>query len=168
MAKQTDKFANVAAVGVTESAAGTMTFAEMTTGVALGRQTGILIDQLDYYVDTTSLERLLATQDAIEIGWFSSNSMSSFNVADRRQLHQISITQGTIIGTPASGGTIHISPMVYQFFPPMIIAAPRLFLGVLGTSIAQVLTIQSRMYFRYIDLSPQEYIELAEAFVLAG
>lgn len=168
MAKSTDKYANVAALTLIESAAGTMTYQELLTGVSLGRQTGILIDQIEYLVPTLQLEKILATGDDIEVGWFVSNTASDFDMNDRRQIHQVMFNQGTIIGTPASGAALFVQPIVFQFFPPMIVAAPRIFLGAKGSSLGSAMAAESRIYFRYIDLTSQEYIELAEAFVLAG
>lgn len=164
--KHQDRYANIARANVIESAAGTETFQELLTGISLGQGVGILIDQIDYHVNANQAEELLATGDSISMGWTTSDSSGSLSFAKRTCLHYVNIHQGTIIGTPASGGTLFVSPVSYQFFPALIVAAPRLFLGVLGASLANPLNIDSRLYFRYIDLTSQEYLELAETFVL--
>ena len=57
---------------------------------------------------------------------------------------------------------------MHQFFPPIIRASPRIFLGAETVGFAGAGTFFARMYFRYIDLSTQEYLELAETGLVIG
>lgn len=163
-----DKYANVARQAVTLSAANTETFAELITGISLGMGIGMLIDQIDYYINQSHIEKLLAAGDSLTMGWTTSSATGALGIDKSTTLHLMSISTGLIIGTPASGSVTHKQPEIFQFFPPIIIATPRLFLGGVSASLASAIGFNSRIYFRYIDLSTREYLELAEAFVLIG
>ena len=162
-----DRFANIAAARVTESAAGTITFTEMLTGISLGQGVGMLIDQIDYYVGFGTLEDVVDLADRLHVFVGSSDDVTDPAVmTDRRILHSMGMT-GVMVGAVVSL-THEYRPRVYQFFPPLIIAAPRLYLGILGVSLASPAVADVRIYFRYVGLSPQQYLELAESFVLTG
>jgi len=163
-----DRYTNLASGIVTETAAGTMTFTELVTGVSLGVGVGMLIDQIDYEFSDSTIADLVAAGDRVAAGWFTSNSPDAINLDDRRLIHKHGLFVEPVIGTAASGGKPYQQPVVYQFFPPMIIAAPRIYLGIKSTSLAAAAVIISRLYFRYIDLDTREYLELAEAFILVG
>lgn len=163
-----DRYTNLASADVTESAANTITYQELLTGISLGVGVGMLIDQLDYLPAGGALDDLVAVGDQLSFGWFTSNSPTSIELNDRRLIHMGRLKSEPVVGTAASGGSPVSLPLVYQFFPAMIVAAPRIYFAVLGDSLAAAARVQSRLYFRYIELSTQEYLELAEAFILVG
>ena len=163
-----DRYSNLLSANVLESAAGTITFQEIVTGISLGQGIGMLIDQIDYYPSGSGLELLVATLDQMQLAWTVNTSLSSLNPDTSGVIHTISIHTGAPIGTPASNGRPIILPLQYQFFPAMIVASPRLYFACVGTNLAAVFSARSRLYFRYVSLSSQEYLELAEAFVLVG
>lgn len=166
--KQEDRYSNVAAAVVTETAAGTLTFTELLTGISLGQGTGLLIDQFDYYPNGATLELLVATGDRFLMGWTVNNTVSSLEPTTSGVIHSMRMSVEPVIGTPASGGHPILMPVSFQFFPSMIVASPRLYLGVQSNSLTSAAAGRARIYFRYIDLTSQEYLELAEAFVLVG
>lgn len=169
MAKRNeDRYTNLASGRALESAAGTLTYAELVTGISLGVGVGMLIDQIDYLFDAGTIADLVAAGDRVMTGWFTSNAPTGIDYDDRRLIHAERLDVEPVIGTAASGGKPFKQPSVYQFFPAMIVAAPRIYLGIQGTSLAAAAGVRSRLYFRYIDLSSQEYLELAEAFILVG
>lgn len=166
--QQRDRYANIAAAYAVEAAAGTMVFTELLTGISLGQGVGIIIDQIDYEFDNDSIKAIIAANDILAMGWFSTNTLTAFNPSDNRQIHAISLHGEAVVGTQASANSLIKQPYVSQFFPPIIVASPRLYLGVLGLSMAVVAGGYSRLYYRYVELSSQEYLELAETFVLVG
>lgn len=163
-----DRYTNLASASVTESAVGTMTFSELVTGISLGQGMGILIDQIDYTFNRATMDLLVAASDEIGAGWFTSNAVTTLNINDRRNIHALRFYAQPTIGTPAGGGALSMMPVVHQFFPPLIIAAPRIYFGIRSANIASPALCESRIYFRYIELSSQEYLELAETFILVG
>ena len=164
MPRSQDRYANIIMAQVTQSAANAITFKEILTGVSLGSGVGILIDQIDYFIDQTALSLLLATADTLKIGWCVSDSLTQLGFDDRSVIHAMGVnTQFT-----TSGLAYEYSPKVFQFFPPIIRASARLFLCCASASLASAAVVESRMYFRYVDLSTQEYLELAESGLVIG
>ncbi len=169
MAKRNeDRFTNLASGDVTETAANTLTYGELITGISLGVGIGMLIDEIDYLIGAGALDDLVAVGDTINAAWFTSNAPTAIELSDRRLIHMMRMNFPPTVGTPASASAPIVQPKVYQFFPAMIVAAPRIYFGVQGVSLAAAARVQSRIFFRYVDLSTQEYLELAEAFILVG
>lgn len=162
-----DRYSNLASVSTLMSAANVLTFSELVTGISLGQGMGMLIDQIDYLRPTAGLLEMTAAGDAILGAWCTSNAVPGISsMADRRIIHQSSLVRMDF-GTAASGEALN-PIQVAQFFPPLIVAAPRLFFGVNSSGLASAATMQSRLYFRYVELTSQEYLELAETFLLVG
>ena len=164
----TDVYTNLASATVTESAAGVLTFVELATGISLGQGTGMLIDQVDYDWSPGAIGNIVAVNDRVAAAWFTSNAPTGITLTDRRLIHMSQLFVEPVIGAAASGGRPFQTPVVHQFFPAIIIAAPRLYLAVLSNSLAAPAQVSSRLYFRYIDLTDKEYLELAETFILVG
>ena len=169
--RPTDKYSNVAAVAVTQAAANVQAYQELLTGISLGQGVGMVIDQIDYWPSSLFAE-IVASTDGASIAWTvttaAANLLSGSAKTDSRVIHQ------TDLSPAAAGVAVNsithpiVSPLTYQFFPGLIVAAPRLYLSLQTTGFAAVATAQSRIYFRYLELSSQEYLELAEAFILVG
>lgn len=166
--RATDRFANIGSAHVLQSSANAETFTELTTGISLGQGIGILIDEIDYYINQPTVELLIALGDELIVGWTVSNASGSIGVAQRRTIHVMAYRKGAIIGVGASSQEIFVQPTVFQFFPPLIIAAPRIYLAVASTSLGSAADVNSRIFFRFTGLSAQEYLELAETFQLVG
>lgn len=166
--KNEDRFSNMLSAEVTETAAGSLTYTEIVTGISLGMGIGMLIDKIEYDITGPSLALLVAAADSMDLGWLTSNAPTNISITDRRVIHKISMRKGPIIGTAASSAEIELLPKVFEFKPAIIFAAPRLYLAVQGGSLTAVVTLRSRIYFRYIELTDKEYLELAETFILVG
>lgn len=170
MARSNDVFANIASARVTESAANTLTFAEIVTGISLGQGIGMIIDGWEWKATRATLITARAADaqgDGFDVALCTQNTvadLTTFN--DRRIL--LKDEQVTLLdGAAATAMDIKLGSRA-TYTPPLIIAAPRLFFAVKGTGMASALVVDFRLYFRYIDLQIQEYLELAEAFTLTG
>lgn len=159
-----DIYANMASNSVAANGV-TLTFNELLTGISLGQGMGLIIDEIDYYIDSTLRESMDADTDYIFGAWTTSNAITDIEIDNRSVIHKMS-TQILFEGTPANA-MVQNNPVVFQFLPPIIVAAPRIYLAVDGKA-GLTGALRSRIYFRYIKLSPQEYLELAEAFILVG
>ena len=159
-----DKYANMASATVDVN--GTITFTELLTGISLGQGMGILIDQIDYTPSIAALADIDADSDAIQYGWCTSNAVTTLANSQKQVIHA-GFLAGVAHGTAGNMNLIDI-PLTRQFFPPLIVAAPRLFLASLGAGTVTEGSVESRIYYRYISLSSQEYLEIAESFVLVG
>ena len=162
-APREDRFANVVSSAVTMSAANVITFNEMLTGISLGQGVGMLIDQIDYQMAASSAREIVAASDDATIAITTSNDLTDLNnYEDRRIIHSNQFVAVAVTVAPIQ------FPKVAQFFPPLIIAAPRIYLAMDTAGFGAAGIARLRIYFRYIALTPQQYIELAEAFVLVG
>ena len=172
MARKTisDRFANIASGTVIESAINTLTFQELQFGTSIGQRRGIIIDQIDYFVQPPTIAgNWVAAADFTIMAWCTRNDIPTLvdNFNDGRVLHMMHL--GIQVYT-AVGVNYFQNPYVHQFFPPLIVAprAGSLFLAVQSVSQIAVVGVQSRIYFRFIDLDKEDYLELAEAFDLVG
>lgn len=166
MAKtRNDMYANMASASIT-LVDNSLEFTELVTGISLGQGTGILIDKIEYSLLTA--EGALDDGKNIQIGWCTSNAVTAMNLNDRRVLHRM-LKERTDYGT-AGNARISKDPDHFEFTPPIIVAAPRLYLAATASasSGANSLVLFSRFYFRYIDLTDKEYLEIAETFILVG
>ena len=165
--KREDRFANIASARVEESAPNTLTYQEILTGVSLGSGVGLLVDSVQYAPQQSTIQQLIAALDSITMGWTTS-SAASLILSDRRVIDVLMLYSEPPLGTPASGASPIEMPIKHEFTPPIIVATPRLYLGVMGNSLTGVAYVDSRMLFRYQPLTPQEYLELAESTLLVG
>ena len=163
-----DRFANLASAAVVESAAGTLTYTELLTGISIGAGIGMLFDRIAYQFNSATIALIIGAGDSVQGGWFTSKDAAAFDYNDRRLIDSAILQMAPIIGTPASAAFPIEMPIVHHFSPPLIVASPRIYLGVIGLSLASVTNLISRLYFRYQPLTDKEYLELAEAFVLMG
>ena len=166
-----DRFANIMTFLVTESAAGTVTFAEVVTNVGIdsSRRTGvgILIDEIDYYISLGTLSEMTADGDDVLAAITISNNVPALEaISDRRILDAMTLTRQDY-GVAAGGGVVH-QPFVKQFFPPLIMAERSIYLGVQGSGLASPATISARVYYRTIQITAEEFVEIAEVFRLVS
>lgn len=164
MASQRDQYANIAnASAAVED--GTINFTEILTGISLGQGKGIVIDQIDYSLSISTLQAMDTDGDLVQFAWTASNSITTLELDQKSVIHKAQLNR-VHAGTPANAIFIE-NPYIYQFFPPIIFASPRIYLAAKGTGLTAGF-VKSRLYFRYVDLSAQEYLEIAESFVLVG
>lgn len=166
-----DRFANIMTFDVTESAAGAITFGTVQTNVGIdsSRRTGvaILIDQIDYFVKSDNLALLVADNDSIQFGITISSGVTDLaDMSDRRILDSGEI--GSVLSGAAANLSMHIAPMTKQYFPPLIMAERTIHLGVQGVSLASVARVRARVYYRTVQITAEEFVEIAEVFRLVS
>ncbi len=160
-----DRFANWAGIEVVESAANTITFAELLTGVGFNTKKGMLIDQIDYFIPIAVPQLFVADADGVRFGITISTGVSALDdPTDGRTVHSGELFRKDY-GT-AAVAVFHRMPLVSQFFPSLITANIRLYLAVQGVSLASAATIRARIYWRGIDLTDREISELVQATLL--
>ena len=166
-----DRFANIMTFTVTESAAGTVTFAEVITNVGIdsARRSGvaILIDEIDYYIDIGTLSLMTTDGDDVIAAITISNNVPTLHAMnDRRILDGITITRQDY-GVAAGGGLV-VQPFVKQFFPPLIMAERSIYLGATGVGLATPATVSARIFYRTHQITAEEFVEIAEVFRLVS
>lgn len=165
MATQQDKYSNIATLAVTMSAANTLTSQEMVTGISLGQGVGLLIDHIDYYPNSIMVGEMTATGDYI--WWSVSTQAEKYLVTEPQVIDSGLLTQHDF-GAGALRAHALQWPIERYFSPPLIIATPRLYLNLVTNGLANPGNITCKIYYRYVKLTTQEYLELAEAYVLVS
>lgn len=164
MALTNDRFRNVLSAEVISSAANTLTFAEVQTGASLGMRLGVIVDAIDFYPTHAAINEMTQLADQIIMAWTTSDQVSDLeDEADSRILDVLRFSRHDL-GTAGSGVFLAL-PFHRDFTPPLIVAAPKLFLAVHTGGLASAATLRSRLAFRFTPLSAQEYLEIAETFL---
>lgn len=160
------RFAKIATVSVTQSAANALTFTGFQTGVGLqvgstrGKGIAMLIDQIDYYCKNLSAT-VVGTLDTLRYGITTSNQITAVeDLEDRRILHAAEVQ----IAITTSGIVRFHQPHSHQFFPAMIWAEPELFFATDGESLGAAADMVCRIYYRIIELDQQLIFEVAQSF----
>lgn len=166
-----DKYANIATISVQQSAADTITFQELRTnlGVMSGRlgAQAMLIDQINYYYSVTAPALMTTAADLIQGAVTISNVPPSLGDAADRRILDMNQLQRVDWGVAASGQMLEM-PRIHQFFPPLILAERSIYLGVNSSGLASAITLNVRIYYRTVEISNTELIELLEVFRLVG
>ena len=161
-----DRYANMGGIEVIESGANTLTFAEKLTGVGFNTKKGMLIDQIDYFIPNATQLLLLGNADMIRFALTVSSSVDDLeDVGDSRILHSGSWNLQSLSSV---GFNFIKMPLSFQFFPSLIHAQQRIFLGVQGSSLASAATVRARFYWRFVDLNDRDISELVQATLIQG
>lgn len=151
---------------VTESAANTLTFAEIQTNIEIFSKMAWILHRLEWFLEGVQFNKLLASDDVIAMALVGSNSLSSLALNWPGVIDLLNLQIGGW-GTPATAYP-YSTPFIRDFSQLPgggIIVAPRpLYLAVKGTSLASALTVSIRGYFTMKELKADEYLELVDFY----
>lgn len=159
-----DRFSNIIGAQVVQSAANTDTFVEIATGVSLGQQMGIVIDEIRYYPARLALQEIVGTADQLLMALTTSSNVADFTDPGDTRILDVKSLQLTAART-AESNLVEV-PLLSSFNPPIIVAAPSLFFGVETAGFGAAATVRFRLSYRFIKLTTQEYLEVAETFLI--
>lgn len=161
-----DAYANKFYGTVVESAANTLTFAEIQTNVDVFSKIAWVLHRLEWYVPAATRGLVSANDDVISMALCSSNGLTSLalnlpGVVDLMEL------QDMTAGAPANFQLV-TAPLIRDFtgMPGggLIIAPRPLYIAVKGVSLATACTVSVRGYFTVRQLSAEEYIDLVDFY----
>jgi len=167
MAKQgtLDKYANLAAVSVTESAINTQTATKFAFPFSIMDKMGLVIHRLEYTLSslTTALN---SAGDSIFAGLIAAATIVDTNDgSDPLIIDRIRV--GRVDFGAAASGLITVFPIVKDFsrLPGggLLVAPSPLYLCVEGSGVATVATCRIRMFYTYLELATDEYWQLVES-----
>jgi len=166
-----DRFANVASIEVTMSAANTLTFASLATNMGfLGRRDqalAMIIDEIQYAQGLAAGAEMTANNDSISMALTDSTDPTNLeDLTDRRILDFHSL-QTLLAGAVVSQAFL-FQPQRKQFFPPLITAARTLHLAMTSVGLANPQTGRIKILYRVETLTGAELVELSEVFRLTG
>lgn len=160
-----DTFSQIAYLAVTESAANTLTFNGLSVFSNVLGQRGMIIHRIEYLVKTGTYALMTASGDGIAMGLAGSDALTQV-AQDDPEVYDLVRLYRQDFGTAATG-SVYQTPMVsdYNRLPGggILVPADRLFLFVLGVSLGGAATINARVRFTLLDMSPSDYLELAQA-----
>lgn len=167
MAQQTaarDQFANKFYGTVTESAANTLTFAEIQTNVSVFDKQAWILHRLEWYINPAMLQ-LSAADDRFTVALTNSNSITSLGLNDAAVIDEWELN----CHFATAVGLADIQQPIIRDFTQLpgggIIIVPRpLFVACKGTSLGAAGSAQVRGHFTVKELKADEYIELIDYY----
>jgi len=169
-ASSKDKFANMATITLQESAANTLTFLKLETGIALFEKVAWLISRLEFFLQSRDTTNFAASDDAVLWALCASNQIASLALG-------ATITNPAIIygqrvkrldlGAAASGG-FYQDPQIIDFstMPGGGILVPPnpLYGAIQGSQAPAAMLGYLRIYYtNYTLAGADEYWELVES-----
>jgi hypothetical protein len=159
-----DIFANVAHIQCVQSAANTLTFKKLETGVSLFEKIAWVIHAIDYHL-TDPYDALAAAADQIEAGVTTSDQPANLNLDQVAVIDKI-MWRFQAWGTPANA-IVHFGP-IRRYFTDLpgggIIMPPNpIYLAVDSGSVGAAMTVDVRIFYTQKSLRAEEYWELVEA-----
>lgn len=162
--KKTDSFANVAAILVSESAAGTATYSKFAFPFSIMDKMALVISRIEYHL--ADISALNSSGDYCVIALTVSNTVSDISaqndplVVDNMTYHRIDY------GTAATG-MVYVKPMVKDFAnlpgAGLLVAPAPLYAGIKSTGAGSAMSAWLKLYYTYMELASDEYWQLVES-----
>lgn len=162
---QEDKFANYAIITVTESAANTLTFKKLETGISLNEKVAWVLNRVEYLVSGLTATNFNASNDYFNWGLSLSNAWSNPNIDENTIVDYNSVIR-LDFGAAASGRFL-FSPIIKDFSSlpggGVLVPPTPFYLYAQGNGLVGALTVTSRIHYTLKQLKVDEYWELVEA-----
>jgi hypothetical protein len=165
MAKSTtDKFANIAAIQVTESAAGTITYAKFNFPYSIMDKMALLINRIEYLPQ--SITALNSSGDSVLIGLIAASGITDLsNQADPVLLDSTRLVRNDL--GAAATGTLHQFPFIKDFSSlpggGILVAPSPLCAAIKSDGAATAMNAWIKFFYTAVSLSTDEYWELVES-----
>lgn len=164
--KTKDLFSNIAYASVTESAANTLTFAEINTGVSVHQKIAWIISRISWHIPDSELDSMAAQSDAMDMGLTLSDKVDSLSDLSDPALLSRNGLYLYQMGTPATGLLMQ-QPIErdYSSLPGggLIITPKPLYAALKCTGFAAAATVSCRIYYTIKELAADEFWELVQA-----
>jgi hypothetical protein len=164
-----EKFCNIAYNSVTESAANTLTFNKLETGISIYEKVGWLINRIEYYISTASAV-FAADADGLKVGWSTSDGLTSWDESNSAWFDLMQFAR-VDYGTAGSGFVVE-KPFVKDLSTlpggGLLVPPNPLYLGAQGISLGAAQTVEARVFYTVIQLKQEEFWELVEMRRMIG
>lgn len=164
----TDKFANMATISVVESAANTLTFKKLETGISLSEKVAWVIHRIHYTVASLEAAVFNGDTDTLFFGIGVNNTWSGTPAIDEPTIIDYNAVSRLDFGAAASGGLVKARPWIERDFMGLpggglIVPPVPLFLYAKGNGLVSAETVTCRIWYTLLQLSTEDYWELVEA-----
>jgi len=160
-----DVFANYAIITVTESAANTLTFKKLETGISLTEKVGWVINRVEYYLSALNVTQFNAAADTLYYGLALGNGFS-VPAVDRNEIIDYNSIERIDLGAVATGYFL-LKPFIKDLSTlpggGILIPPAPLYLWAKGESLAAAAIVTARIHYTMRNLKVDEYWELVEA-----
>jgi len=160
-----DAYANLAYMNVTESAANTLTFNGLTVVSNILANNAMLIHRVEYTVAVATLNEIAADGDTFTFGLTGSNTLTTTLLDDPEVYDEQRLCRQDA-GT-AGNAIVYRMPLVADWSQMpgggRLVPADRIFVFAEGTAMGNPGEITARVYFTIIDMTPADYLELAQS-----
>jgi len=168
MAAKTQKgnnYTSQAIFDVTESAANTLTFEKLETGLSVYDKVGWVISRVEWRPTAATFAYLNTSGDYLSMALTLTNSLTVLEDSNPAVLFKRTLVRQDL-GTAASG-SIFPATFVEDFSTLPgggILTLPNpLYCGLLGSGLSTAARVIVRMYFQAIDLGEQDYFNLVQS-----
>lgn len=167
-----DSFANIAAAGVTQTAANTMTFNKIESGISIGEKRAWVIHRIEYTFNQMLLTILTDDGDGMSLGFTTSQDVTELVDCGNPAVLDFIFVTYMEIGAPAGFG-FQFSPHLVKDFSSLpgggLIVPPNpLYFAMDSSGLAAASNAQARLYYTILDLSPDDMWELMQARQIIG
>lgn len=156
-------FSSMATIQVMESAANTLTFKKLETGIDLMEQTAWLITRLEWFLSNLDAATFNGDRDSLSLGLCASNAvpditdLSNPAVIDFMQVIRLDIGA-------AATGVFEVKPYVREFTNVsgggLLVPPNPLYAAAKGNGLTSATTNLVRIYYTQITLKADEYFNL--------
>lgn len=161
----TDSYVSQAVFDVTESAANTLTFEKLTTGLSVYDKIGWVICMIKYSLGGSSRAQFNGTGDILTAGLTMTNSLSSLADNDP-SIYDLIRIQRTDFGT-AANAVLEPLEFVHDYSKlpggGLLVLPEPLYSGIAGSGLAGACQIVTRIFFQPVELTDQDYFNLVQA-----
>lgn len=166
MAGPKSGFANRAVITVTESAANTLTFAKLETGVSIFDKVAWIVHRVDWYMGSTTYGLFNTTADYLKMALVSSNTLSDLAITTQgvlafRRLLRVDLgtaASGMYMGDPLLTDDFSKLPQGGLIIPP----AP-LYAAAYGNGLSGASTTFIQLWYSVLEMKPEDYWDLVES-----
>lgn len=159
--KVTDQYVNRAIVSVVESAANTITFQQIQFGVGTFQQVGLEVQEVHFFPNSTTLGLLVAAGDNLLMGLTGRDDLTDLNPSNQALYCQVGLGCASAQTAPIE------TPLIYKFadMGGLLIPPNPLYLAVQGIGLGAAATVRAIIYYRFIQLTPQQSLEVLQTLI---
>jgi len=160
-----DKYVNVATLRIDQTVINTLTFEELTMGIAIFEKKAILIQRIEYDFFAGGVQELVGAADRLSAGIAISDQIDALTLADSLVIDKVAWFINTY-GVAANAELI-TQPIIRDFSYLKgggLLLPSRPIYGVVNSGgFVAVTGVYIKFYFTIVDLKPEDYWELVES-----
>lgn len=159
-----DNFCSQAIFDVTESAANTLTFEKLDTGMSVYDKVGWVIARVEWNIANV-FSKFNTSGDSLEMALTMTNNLAGLDDANPAIIFKRTLIRYDL-GTAASGeikDAILVNDLSTLPGGGILTLPTPLYVGVLGAGLSAAARVVCRIYFKAMSLTEQDYFNLVQA-----